>query len=382
MIWNEKRVTVIILSYKSIGTIHRSLRSVCQQDYPHLEIVVTDDGTANFDEGQIQQILSRMARENIESVKILHSDKNTGTVQNLRRGLDAMSGDYYMTIGADDALADPEAISSLMRYAYLYRWEPLLIAGQMVMCDEELVPKGYLLSEEDKEVLRSRDASLLYSTLVFRCCIAAVAALYRCDFPEIVGAYDTSYVYYEDYPTFLRMARKGITPVFIDRNIALHVAGGIANGGNYGELELIKRFHSDRERMYQQEIRPFLRGQPRRVRTLLKKRRSMLESQFLWSCWPLVDDWGKRKLILQHPWRLYLSLEKGRNLIEHLRKTAFYAFTLLALGAEGMFCTQMRWAVFMVLAAASSFGMIACLIYRLWDIWVRLETIWDEGRMY
>ena len=383
MAWNDKRVSIIILTYKNLGALQRSVRSVCMQNYPHLEIVVTDDGTEAFDEKQIRSMIEGMRGTNIESVKVVHSEINTGTVQNLRRGLEVMSGDYYMTIGSDDALADQDTISAVMRYACLYRWEPLLLTGQLVMCDENLKRTGVALTPEDKAVLRSRNPELLYSTLVFRCAIATVATVYRRDFPKIVDAYDTGYCYYEDYPTFLRMARKGITPVFIDRDIALHPAGGIANGGSYGSMEITERFYRDREHMYQTEIQPYLSGQPRRIRTLLKRRRMYLKNQFLWDCYKLLDENGKKKWTLKHPWKLYLSLEKGQSMVTRLQQMGMLSLTMLcALRASGLFSSWLEAFGELALATGAVFGLGAWILHEMLKAGKVLEQVWDEGNMY
>ena len=49
MSWNDKLVSVILLVYNSAEQLPRALASVFAQDYPRLEIIVTDDGSEEFD---------------------------------------------------------------------------------------------------------------------------------------------------------------------------------------------------------------------------------------------------------------------------------------------------------------------------------------------
>lgn len=41
-------VSVIVLSYKNIKGIYDTVDSILKQDYDNIEIVISDDGTPNF----------------------------------------------------------------------------------------------------------------------------------------------------------------------------------------------------------------------------------------------------------------------------------------------------------------------------------------------
>ena len=77
------------------------------------------------------------------------------------------------------------------------------------------------------------------------------------EFEAAVQGRDPAYRYSEDHHTFQRMARKGITPVYINRVTAYHPAGGVANGGNIYNPQIQERFREDKLRMWKQEIYPF-----------------------------------------------------------------------------------------------------------------------------
>lgn len=381
--WNEKRVSIIIMTYNNWRIISRSLDSVFAQDHPNIEIIVSDDGTRDFDPDYVRGYIEENAGKNIQSVHILHSEENTGTVQNLRRGLAAMTGDYYMNMGADDALADPKVMTSMLRYAAIYKWESLAITGQLVMCDADLKQIGVALDEQDKAVLKTRNADLLFSRLMYRCCIATVATMYRRDFPEIVDAYDTAYRYYEDYPTFVRMARKGITPLFIDRKIALHAGGGIANGGSHKNEAITRQFHADRELLYRKELKPHLKTQSRRVKTLLAQRRDVLQKQFLWELWKIYNSKQRKTLILSSPWTLYWSLGKGIAMRDKLTKIGLTCLVLgCAARASGLLFGPLE-AVIEIGCAAVGVGGIA--VYVGWHIAsfvAQCRKIWQQALLY
>ncbi len=259
MAWNDKLVSVIILTYNCIDDLPRALESVFMQDYPRIEIIISDDASDEFDEEAIREFINDYKTPNIERVQIIRSEVNTGTVLNVRRAIDAMTGDFYVTFGSDDVFYGPTVISEYIYTFYLRGWKPLLVSGRAAMyADSEF--KRYRTSiptRLDIRILLRENPRHTLNALASRCVVATVATCYRRDFPEKVDAYDTIYKYYEDYPSFLRMARKGYTPVFIDRIMIKHAAGGIANGTTKVNKEAATQFYKDRNTMWETEFEPY-----------------------------------------------------------------------------------------------------------------------------
>ena len=275
MAWNDKLVSVIILTYKSFEMLPRALNSVFVQDYPHIEIIISDDGSDEFDENAIREYIEDYKTENIESYKIVHSAENTGTGQNVRRALEVMTGDYYLNFGSDDALYDNTVISDYIRTLALRNFKPLLVSGCTAMYSNDELTKYYgtIPSRNDVEILIKEDPAETLNALASRCAIATVSTCYSKDFPKAVDAYDTIYKYYEDYPTFLRMARKGYTPVFVDRIMTKHAGGGIANGSKNKEMAF--RFYQDRKLMWETEFEPYRDMFSKNSQKANKKRRKL-----------------------------------------------------------------------------------------------------------
>lgn len=257
MAWNDKLVSVIILTYNGLDMLPRALDSVFSQDYPRIEIIISDDGSEDFDRESIEKYIEQYKTPNIERTCIVRSEENTGTVKNLRRALEVMQGDYYINFGSDDSLFSNTVISDYI-YTFCVRgWKPLLVSGMTAMYDaiDYTFCKVCIPSRQDAAVLVKEDPVATLNALASRCVVSTVSTCYRRDFPEKVGAYDTIYKYYEDYPSFLRMARKGYTPVYIDRIMTKHASGGVANGGV--NKEIAKNFYEDRKRMWKTEFEPY-----------------------------------------------------------------------------------------------------------------------------
>lgn len=277
-------VSVILLCYRNAGRIKPSINSVLQQDYPALEIVIADDGSPDFNEDDLRQYLEKERTPNLRNYIILHSQTNQGTVGNLRAALAAYTGDFYLNMGADDRLTDNSVISDYIDTFEIYGPQTLLVSGQMAMANEECTRVlSHALSNEDIAVLAARDPKRLFSRLSHRCLPATVATCFRREFEAAVQGRDPAYRYSEDHHTFQRMARKGITPVYINRVTAYHPAGGVANGGNIYNPQIQERFREDKLRMWKQEIYPFWHNILPEDRKLHRKRLKLDQDNYILS---------------------------------------------------------------------------------------------------
>jgi len=92
--YNEPVISVVIPVYNAEGYILEALRSVCEQTYRNLEIIVLDDGSTDRSKALI---------ESVEDERIqLVSRENRGLIATLNEGITLSSGDYIARMDADD----------------------------------------------------------------------------------------------------------------------------------------------------------------------------------------------------------------------------------------------------------------------------------------
>src|SRR5690606_25946108 len=115
-------------------TIERAIESVLHQSYPHLELIVVDDGSADG----TAEIVSFYARQD-ERVRLIRQEHaGPGVARNT--GIDVAQGEWLAFLDADDEYA-PEAFAAVverianhdvgliifsieMIRAYIYAWPP------------------------------------------------------------------------------------------------------------------------------------------------------------------------------------------------------------------------------------------------------------------
>src|SRR5918995_3396322 len=94
------KVSVIVPIYNQAPFIRETVDSVLAQDYPSVELVLSDDGSTDG----TADILSEYAEREPERVKVVASERNTGIAGSFNRALDAHTGEYIAWLGGDDLM--------------------------------------------------------------------------------------------------------------------------------------------------------------------------------------------------------------------------------------------------------------------------------------
>lgn len=101
------KVSVIVPAYNVGPYISKSIRSLQEQSYKNVEIIVVDDGSTD-DTGKIIDQLS----QNDERIKVLHK-QNAGVSAARNSGLEVASGEFIAFLDGDDYLASDFVITML-----------------------------------------------------------------------------------------------------------------------------------------------------------------------------------------------------------------------------------------------------------------------------
>lgn len=114
-------VSVGIPTYNRVGTLRRTVESVLAQDYPRLEIVISDNASTDGTQAYCEAAAAGDSR-----VRYVRQPVNAGAEANFRRALELASGPLFMWL-ADDDWIDPEYISLCVER--LVQPEYSLVAG-------------------------------------------------------------------------------------------------------------------------------------------------------------------------------------------------------------------------------------------------------------
>ncbi len=182
-------VSVVIPCYDQAHYLHEAIESVNTQSYPHLELVVVDDGSHD----NTAAVTARYP-----GVKLVRQD-NAGLSDARNTGLRHTSGAYLIFLDADDRLL-PNAVADGLA-AFKKHPEAAFVAGRHRLIDAE----GMAIIELPRPDL----ADDPYEALLRRNVIAMHGAvMYQRITLQRMGGFHPALDACEDYDLYLRIARK------------------------------------------------------------------------------------------------------------------------------------------------------------------------------
>ncbi len=184
-------ISLVTPTLNAARFISETLRSVSEQDYPHLEHIIVDGQSTD-------DTLALVGKEGKRVSEIL-CGKDSGTSEAINKGFERSQGEYLWVLNADDALAHPAALSVLARHL---EDNPAcdFAFGDMRMIDENGRTIGVRTFAPDYgllELLSDR------RHLPFAGCLMRRRVLTR------IGGFSTSYKYSNDLDFLLRLTLHG-----------------------------------------------------------------------------------------------------------------------------------------------------------------------------
>ncbi len=122
-------VTVAIPTFNRVDLVEQCVRSVVEQSYPNIEILVSDNASTDG-------TLDRLAAIDDERLRVITSTTNVGAIQNFNKCIDQARGDYFV-LAADDNFYRPDFVSKCVRLIETEPGLPIVLAAYDVLIVNE-----------------------------------------------------------------------------------------------------------------------------------------------------------------------------------------------------------------------------------------------------
>ena len=205
----DELISVIILTYNQEKYIQDTIRSVIDQDYPYLELVILDDCSTDSTEKKIYEMNEELRKRFVRFVFIKNKNNTGNMSKNCNTLLNELHGEYFKILGGDDMLTSDSCKKSL---------EVLIKNGikyDVVFSDAYIIgPEHNYLdirtnTGDYQKIKNSNDGeSNVVNHLLFCNPFICIGALCRTNSVREVGGYDERTII-EDYQMWIRMALKG-----------------------------------------------------------------------------------------------------------------------------------------------------------------------------
>ena len=101
-------VTIVVSVYNKAEFIERTIASVVEQSFAHLEILIIDDASVDESCEIIREISAREQR-----IRLIQLQKNSGVCAARNLGISEAKGEYVLLLDGDDLLS-PHAVTALV----------------------------------------------------------------------------------------------------------------------------------------------------------------------------------------------------------------------------------------------------------------------------
>ncbi|MCQ5129396.1 glycosyltransferase [Butyricicoccus faecihominis] len=278
-------ITVIILSYGESSQYKQTLLSVLGQDYPNIELIISDDASETFEQERIQKFIEQNRRGNIQSVVVRKNANNVGIPRHNNITASLAHGEYIKFIADGDRFVSSKSLRTLRDFAILFDED--IVTSPCIVTDAEHKHNLYMFPSKSR-IKTINLSPNLFEVLAYSNILSAVGMLYKrtffCD-----GGFDESYYYLEDWPTWLRVARTGKRIPCYEAPIMRYALSGISSkGGSAFESSLLR---PDMILCYHKEIFPY-------SKQLSKRTMRAVNYQYRYLCGKL-PKWSEWRFVLK-----------------------------------------------------------------------------------
>lgn len=251
--FNSKLVSIIILSYKNLEGVYTSLRSVFDQTYHDIEIVISDDGTPDFESRitQLKDFISQNKKDNIKNIIINSLKTNVGIVRNLNTALSKANGKYLKPLSAEDTFSCSEALNIYVDFME-ENSSQIAFAKLRGIAPDGSIRTELAACESNYDLLKTYTPEDTLKRLYRRNFLPAPAWIIRRDLFDEYGYFleDTRLI--EDYPYWIYLSKKGVHFDYIDKVLIDYKLSGVSSAGKYS-----MSFMDDMQIIYDKYIFPY-----------------------------------------------------------------------------------------------------------------------------
>lgn len=180
-------VSIIIPSYNHQKYVAQAIKSVLQQTWPDIDLIVIDDGSTD----DSAKIISKLHQER-GGFRFV-SRKNIGLIGTLNQGLTMAKGEYLCELASDDYLTN-DSIEKRVK-ALQNDSKMVAVFADAIGVNYDHVTKNRLLDKKRRVLFRQKDPipDLINGTFpIF------TTGMFRKDTIQRLGGFDPRYRYYED----------------------------------------------------------------------------------------------------------------------------------------------------------------------------------------
>ena len=199
----KTKISVIVITYNSSKYVLETLESIKAQDYPNIELIVSDDCSTDDTFNTACQWIENNKGHFVRALAV-QTEKNGGICVNYNRGLKEAQGEWVKYIAGDDILL-PNCISTFVNELKNCN-DKIMICGTIHFSNHYFNEKKHIIPTYFEEfTVREQEKFLVKNGTVIEgpTLFLAVETLRK------LGGFEECYPFIEDYPLCMKYLSKG-----------------------------------------------------------------------------------------------------------------------------------------------------------------------------
>lgn len=250
------KVSIITMTYNNEQYIDGAVASILAQDYPHMEVIIRDDGSRQFHPDRIRSLFAGQ-EDKLEGITIVQGPTNMGTVRNFNEAIKLSTGDIIVPLSCDDCFYDSTVVSDIVR-TFQSTGCLLCSANRKGRQSGTVEPNARSVADFQSSSPDRRFARLCYSNF-----ISGATLYYSREIIDRMGGMDERFCLLEDYPFVLKAALECLDIAFMDRIAILYNEGGISQ--KQKKTAVHPKLQQDFQKVYELLIFPNAHRLPRKL---------------------------------------------------------------------------------------------------------------------
>lgn len=220
---DKVKVSIIVLTYKKFDGIQKNIKSIMSQRFESYEIIISDDGSPNFDKQYIETLLANAG--NNRAYTVIARAENVGTVKNYNNAVKAAKGEIIVPLSQDDCFYSEDSLSRIVDA--FEDDEMNIVLGLRCGVDQ----KKPLPGDYQREIIRENNRKKLWFRNACRNMFYGAAVYFRKEYLIKMGKFDEKYDLLEDYPFIMKAIENGENVAILDEPTIIYGDKGVSSGG-------------------------------------------------------------------------------------------------------------------------------------------------------
>lgn len=184
-------VTIYIPTRDRVDLLRRAVKSCLMQDYPHLEIIISDDGSTIDHRKQLAELAVLDPR-----IHIISAEKSEGACAARNKAIAAAKGEFITGLDDDDEFMS-NRVSSFIRH-----WQKTPNHIAFLCANSEVIIAGGLRLKQKKPAQTITLDQLLHTNIIGN------QLFTKTEYLREIGGFDEHLSARQDYETWLRLAER------------------------------------------------------------------------------------------------------------------------------------------------------------------------------